>query len=74
MRKFLTAANIGTDIYYPVPLHLQECFEYLGYREGEFPESERAAAESLAIPIYPELRVQQQEYVVEKIGEFFKHA
>ena len=73
LRKFLAAADIGTDIYYPVPLHLQECFEYLGYREGEFPESERAARESIAIPIYPELKPKQQEYVVAKIGEFFEN-
>jgi dTDP-4-amino-4,6-dideoxygalactose transaminase len=74
LRKFLAAADIGTDIYYPVPLHLQECFEYLGYREGQFPESERAARETLAIPIYPELKTGQQEYVVNKIGEFYENA
>ena len=72
LRSFLASADVGTDIYYPVPLHLQECFEYLGYREGEFPESERAAQESLALPIYPELTTSQQEYVVKKIGEFFE--
>jgi dTDP-4-amino-4,6-dideoxygalactose transaminase len=72
LRKALAAAEIGTDIYYPVPLHLQECFEYLGSKEGDFPESERAARESLALPVYPELRVEQQEYVVEQIGEFFR--
>lgn len=74
LRKFLASAEVGTDIYYPVPLHLQDCFEYLGYREGHFPESERAARESIAIPIYPELKTEQQEYVVNKIGEFFENA
>ena len=72
LRKFLAANDVGTDIYYPVPLHLQECFEYLGYKDGDFPESERAAHESLALPIYPELQLGQLEYVVEKVGEFFK--
>ncbi|MBA3353381.1 MAG: DegT/DnrJ/EryC1/StrS family aminotransferase [Blastocatellia bacterium] len=71
LRTFLAGNDIGTDIYYPIPLHLQECFEYLGYREGDFPESERAARESLALPIYPELGADQQEFVVQKFGEFF---
>ena len=71
LRQFLTDNGIGTDIYYPIPLHLQECFSYLGYREGDFPESEKAAKESLAIPIYPELTNDQQSYVVGKIKEFF---
>lgn len=71
LRQFLTSNAIGTDIYYPVSLHLQECFEYLGYKNDDFPESEKASRETLAIPIYPEMTNQQQDYVVEKIAEFF---
>jgi UDP-2-acetamido-2-deoxy-ribo-hexuluronate aminotransferase len=62
--------GIGTKVYYPIPLHRQECFSYLGYGEGTFPESERAAAETLALPIYPELTDDQQKYVVDTIKEF----
>ena len=70
LKSFLQENDIGSDIYYPVSLHLQECFEYLGYRTGDFPESERASRETLALPIYPELEAAQIEYVVDKIGEF----
>lgn len=71
LRDFLAQEGIGTDIYYPLPLHLQECYQKLGYGEGDFPHAEKAAQETLALPIYPELTPKQQEYVVSKIEEFF---
>ncbi len=70
LKSFLQENDIGTDIYYPVSLHLQECYQYLGYQHGDFPESERASKETLALPIYPELAAEQIEYVVDKIAEF----
>jgi dTDP-4-amino-4,6-dideoxygalactose transaminase len=70
LRKFLTDNNIGNEIYYPVPFHLQECFQYLGYKKGDFPVAEFCADSSLAIPIYPELTDEQINYTVSKIKEF----
>ena len=71
LRKFMTERSVGTDIYYPIPLHLQECFSYLGYSAGELPEAEKAAHETLAIPIFPELKPEQIEYTAETINAFF---
>jgi dTDP-4-amino-4,6-dideoxygalactose transaminase len=71
LKAHLTRNEIGTEIYYPAPLHLQECFFYLGYKEGDLPEAERAAAETLALPIYPELSKDAQRFVVDKIAEFY---
>lgn len=71
LRKALTDAGIGTQIYYPVPLHLQECFADLGYVEGQLPRSEEAALDVLALPVFPELTEEQQAYVVSHIARFY---
>ncbi|HYD16693.1 MAG TPA: DegT/DnrJ/EryC1/StrS family aminotransferase [Candidatus Nanoarchaeia archaeon] len=70
LQAFLKEKGVGTEVYYPVPMHIQECFAYLGCKEGDFPESERAAKHTLALPIYPELSKEQIKYVAECVKEF----
>jgi dTDP-4-amino-4,6-dideoxygalactose transaminase len=74
LREYLTEKQIGNAIYYPLGLHEQECFAYLGYHAGDLPETERAARETLALPIYPELSREAQAFVVDSIDEFFKRS
>jgi dTDP-4-amino-4,6-dideoxygalactose transaminase len=71
LKAHLASNEIGSEIYYPVPLHLQECFFYLEHKKGDLPEAERAAAETLALPMYPELSREAQRFVVDKIAEFY---
>ncbi len=72
LRAYLTEARIGSEIYYPIPLHMQKCYDHLGYQPEDCPESARAAKETLAIPIYPELNREQQQWVVEMISGFYR--
>ena len=70
LAEYLKEKGVGTKVYYPIPLHEQQCFAYLGYPFGSFPESEKAARETLALPVYPELTDEQQQYVVDAIKSF----
>jgi dTDP-4-amino-4,6-dideoxygalactose transaminase len=72
LMKFLNDKGVNTAIYYPLPLHLQKCFAYLGYKEGDLPVAEEAAREVLALPIYPELTSDQQDFIVSSISAFYK--
>lgn len=72
LEKFLNANGVDARTYYPLPLHLQKCFAYLGYKRGDFPEAEKASDETLAIPMYPELKKEQQEFIIETIKEGLK--
>ena len=72
LQAFLRQRGVATEVYYPLPLHCQECFENLGHRRGDFPEAEAAAEQSLTLPVYPELTADQQRYVVDQIMEFYQ--
>lgn len=72
LRDHLTSGRIGSEIYYPIPLHMQKCFDYLGYRPEDCPESYRAASETLAVPIYPELAHEQIQHVIDTIVAFYR--
>ena len=72
LKEHLTQSGIGTAIYYPLCLHLQDCFKFLGGKQGDYPEAEKASQETLALPVFPELLPQQIEYVVEQIAIFYK--
>jgi dTDP-4-amino-4,6-dideoxygalactose transaminase len=71
LRRFLAKRNIETEVYYPLPLHLQPCFIHLGYQEGDLPQSEKASREVLALAMFPELTEQEQHWVVQSIAEFY---
>ncbi|MBM3285262.1 MAG: DegT/DnrJ/EryC1/StrS family aminotransferase [Candidatus Aminicenantes bacterium] len=73
LQTYLKEKGVGTSVFYPLPLHLQKCFAYLGYKRGDFPVSERAAKEVLALPMYPELTAAQQDYIVSSLLEFGGH-
>ena len=72
MKEYLKSKDIGCEIYYPVPMHLQECFKDLGYKKGDMPVAEKAAETALSIPIFPELTAGEQDYIAETIKEFYK--
>ncbi len=74
LREFLASRGIGTEVYYPVPLHEQECFRCLGYAPRDFPQAHQAARETLALPVYPELAAEQQRFVAESLAEFYSDA
>jgi dTDP-4-amino-4,6-dideoxygalactose transaminase len=72
LKQFLGRDGLQSETYYPLPLHLQKCFAYLGYKKGEFPNAELLADQVLALPLYPELTIQQQEIVVKAVLRFYR--
>jgi dTDP-4-amino-4,6-dideoxygalactose transaminase len=68
--KYLAQCGVGTKVYYPIPMHMQPCFASLGYKEGDFPEAENAARQTMALPCFPELTEEQQQYVVDVLARF----
>lgn len=71
--KVLNENGVESRVYYPIPLHLQECYKELDYKEGSFPEAERAALETLTLPLFPELQKKQQDYVIETVKKYFRN-
>ena len=71
LRAHLTDKGIGNEVYYPVPFHKQDCFQYLDYAQGQFLEAENAAEQTIAVPIYPELTHEMQDYVVDQVTEYY---
>jgi dTDP-4-amino-4,6-dideoxygalactose transaminase len=72
LREYLTSNGVDTGLHYPIPIHLQQAYRHLGYRPGDFPESERAAEEVLSLPMYPEMAPAQAEYVINKIQSYWR--
>ena len=72
LAAYLKEKGIGTSVYYPVPLHLQKCFDYLGYKKGDFPVAEKLCEQVLALPIFPEITEDEVSYVCETIKDFYK--
>ena len=72
LQKFLGNNDIASGLHYPIPLHIQPCFEHLGYKKGDFPVSEELASQGLSLPMYPEMTDEQIDYISQKLHDFFK--
>ena len=73
LKDYLTENSVNVGLHYPIPLHLQECFKYLGYKKSDFPNSERNAEAGLSLPMFPEMKDEQINYVIRKIKDFFNN-